>query len=79
MAVAASSSTGTVRRLPPNVPTGVRTGATIAALRVVMGRVVMIRSSVQSPAYSVLSCDFISLPASLRGRSRTNRTVLGAL
>ena len=33
IAVAASSSTGTARRLPPNVPTGVRTGATIAALR----------------------------------------------
>ena len=36
IAVAASSSTGTVRRLPPNVPTGVRTGATIAARRMVM-------------------------------------------
>src|ERR1700749_4564349 len=36
IAVAASSSTGTARRLPPNVPTGVRTGATIAALRMVM-------------------------------------------
>ena len=36
-AVAASSSTGTARRLPPNVPTGVRTGATIAALRMVAG------------------------------------------
>src|SRR6185437_11307991 len=36
IAVAASSSTGTARRLPPNVPTGVRTGATIAALRLVV-------------------------------------------
>src|SRR5580658_6323241 len=36
MAVAARSSTGTSRRAPPNVPTGVRMGATIAARRVVM-------------------------------------------
>ena len=36
MAVAASVSTGTSRRLPPNVPTGVRRGATMAARRVVM-------------------------------------------
>ena len=38
MAVAARSSTGTSRRLPPNVPTGVRIGATIAARRVVIAR-----------------------------------------
>src|SRR5580693_1007714 len=36
IAVAASSSTGTSRRLPPKVPTAVRSGATIAARRVVM-------------------------------------------
>src|SRR5262249_32723074 len=36
IAVAARSSTGTSRRLPPNVPTGVRIGATIAARRLVM-------------------------------------------
>ena len=34
--VAASSSTGTGRRLPPKVPTGVRTGVTMAALRMVL-------------------------------------------
>src|SRR6516162_3481865 len=42
IAVAASSSTGTARRLPPNVPTGVRTGATMAALRLGAGRMVMV-------------------------------------
>src|SRR5260370_29783058 len=44
MAVGARPWTGTARRLPPNVPTGVRTGATMAALRLTVGRVVMIRS-----------------------------------
>src|SRR5215813_2309713 len=39
----------------------------------------LISAVIQVPAYLALSSPFISLPASLRGRSSTKRTVLGAL
>ena len=40
---------------------------------------VTLRSVIQAPAYLALSSPFISLPASLRGRLSTKRTILGAL
>ena len=68
IAVAARSSTGTVAQAPAErADCGSASGATMAA------------PARGHRAYRALSSDFISLPASLRGRSSTKRTVRGAL